>query len=856
MVGIRLHSCPATGFLNARAEPMLERAPNDRPPPVALRADIMTDAPEPSAEPNSASGRDTKSAVFERLFEDTPDAILVLDAEADRIVRCNDRACELLGYDPEHLLSLGPSDIHPHDYDVFEAFIERVRDGGSGFTTELSCHTRNGEVVPVDVTATMVRFDGRDRILAILRDASARTKRERELRRRSAAMAAAHDGIAVLDAEGAVVHANAAYASLFGYADPDAVTGVTWDDLYAVPDRFELDCRPTVAESGEWRGELTIPREDGEDVPVRASVTGLEDGEFVCVARDVSEERRRERRLTGLAESSRELLTATDSDDVSRIAIRTVAGPLGYQLGCVRQYDAEANELVRTATTDAATELVRSAVAYDLKSSNAGVAYRSGETVRNESATDDAYTDDPCRAEVHVPLGEFGVLSVFDREEPLSSVDVQLIELFAGVVRSAFTRAEREDRLRSRRIELERRREELAAADRFNTLVTQVIRSVLRATSGAAVRQSVCDDLAGSSLYEAAWIATVEGDDDPASVSVESSSVTTDSFPETDEESFLTSPFAQRLVRKAHDTDTVVVERRHFESGSHAESETDADAGAESIAAAVPVACGRQRFGVLAVAGTEESGFAETTQSGLELLGETLGFAIIADRRRTTLIESDAVELEFSFSSPLADLSAAFDCRCDHLGGVTDGDDAYAYEMRVTHGDFDAVRAFLDEYPEIRECGLAERRDEGCVVEITVDGAPPRLLAEAGFSLVSLYAADGDTRLVAEVPGDEDVTRVLDALAEHWDDVQLIAKRQTPSRGTDVAFPTDGAAGLTDRQRSVLETAYEKGDYDWPRDHTAQEVAESLDIASATLHQHLRAAEHALVSSFVDDDAE
>ena len=121
---------------------------------------------------------------------------------------------------------------------------------------------------------------------------------------------------------------------------------------------------------------------------------------------------------------------------------------------------------------------------------------------------------------------------------------------------------------------------------------------------------------------------------------------------------------------------------------------------------------------------------------------------------------------------------------------------------------------------------------------------------------MSLSAADGDSRLTAEVPGDEDVTRVLDALSEHWDDVQLVAKRQTPSRGTDPAFPADDAAGLTDRQRSVLEAAYEKGYDDWPRGHTAEEVAESLDIASATLHQHLRAAEHALVSSFADDGAE
>ncbi|OYR83819.1 hypothetical protein DJ71_09725, partial [Halorubrum sp. E3] len=253
--------------------------------------------------------------------------------------------------------------------------------------------------------------------------------------------------------------------------------------------------------------------------------------------------------------------------------------------------------------------------------------------------------------------------------------------------------------------------------------------------------------------------------------------------------------------------------------------------------AAVPVACGRQRFGVLAVAGIEESGFAETTQSGLELLGETLGFAIIADRRRNTLIESDAVELEFSFASPLGDLSAAFDCRCDHLGSVAGGDDTHAYETRITHGDFDEIRAFLDEYPEIRGCRLVECRGETCLVEVTVAGAPPGLLAEAGFGLVSLHASDGDTRLIAEVPSDEDVTRVLDALSEYWDDVELVAKRQTPTRGADLPVPTDGAAGLTDRQRSVLETAYEKGYYDWPRDHTAEEIAESLDIASSTLHQ-------------------
>ena len=820
---------------------------------VGPRQKAMSDEPDHPVTSTAPSA----PSVFERLFEHTPDAVLVVDAENDRITECNDRACELLGYDRDRLLSLGPSDIHPHEHEEFREFAASVDENGHGFTTGLSCYTRDGTVVPVEVTATTVAVGGRSQLLAIVRDVSERLDRRRALRRRSAAMAAATDGIAVLADDGTVELANAAYASLFGYEDADDVVGERWDALHATPDRFELDCRPTVESSGEWIGELTAPRADAPDVPVRASLMGLETGEFVCVARDVADEKRHEKRLTGLAEASRDLLSTTDAESVGRVAIGTVADVLGYELGCIRRYDADGNELVRTATTDAAAELVRTEVAYDLKASNAGAAYRAGETVRNESSTDDAYADGPCRAEVHVPLGEFGVLSVFDDDGRFDDRDVQLVELFAGIVRTAFSRAERERRLRSQRAELERRRDELSATDRFNTLVTEVIRSVLRATSGADVKETVCETLSGSPLYEAAWVATVDGDDDGGreDVLVNTRSTSSGAFAEVDPAAFVGSSFARQLVRKAEDTDGIVVERRRFETRDDGSADRDPDASVRddgAIAAAVPIACGRQRFGVLAVAGTGENGFGEATQGGLELLAETLGFASIADRRRATLIEGDSVEVEFALDSPLADLSAAFDCRCDLLGRDPDAADGHAYEIRISHGDFDGIREFLATTSVIRDCELVERRDGASVVRIVVDGAPPKLLAEAGFSLESMYAADGESRLVAEVPNDEDVSRVLAALRNHWDGVRLVAKRQTPTRRSRVPIPDD--AGLTDRQRSVLETAYGMGYYDWPREHTAEEVAESLDIASATLHQHLRAAEHALVSAFVSDE--
>ena len=116
---------------------------------------------------------------------------------------------------------------------------------------------------------------------------------------------------------------------------------------------------------------------------------------------------------------------------------------------------------------------------------------------------------------------------------------------------------------------------------------------------------------------------TVTSDRVPERVNRPAAGSTTDPFAGSDEESVVASPFARRLVRTARDADAAVVGRRRFESEHRGGTETAADD--ESIAAAVPVACGRQRFGVLAVAGTEESGFAETTQSGLELLARRSG---------------------------------------------------------------------------------------------------------------------------------------------------------------------------------------------------------------------------------------
>jgi hypothetical protein len=57
---------------------------------------------------------------------------------------------------------------------------------------------------------------------------------------------------------------------------------------------------------------------------------------------------------------------------------------------------------------------------------------------------------------------------------------------------------------------------------------------------------------------------------------------------------------------------------------------------------------------------------------------------------------------------------------------------------------------------------------------------------------------------------------------------------------------------LTQRQRTVLQTAYFADYFESPRGSTAEEVATSLDITGSTLLHHLRAGQRKLLDAYLD----
>jgi PAS domain S-box-containing protein len=116
-----------------------------------------------------------------KTFENSNDAILIVDPESDEILECNPKACEVLGYERSALLETAPSEIHPGELDRFRGFVDEVREEGGRRTDELSCRRRDGTEVPAEISGAAIQFRGRECLLAVVRDISDRRRRERRL---------------------------------------------------------------------------------------------------------------------------------------------------------------------------------------------------------------------------------------------------------------------------------------------------------------------------------------------------------------------------------------------------------------------------------------------------------------------------------------------------------------------------------------------------------------------------------------------------------------------------------------------------------------------------------------------------
>jgi PAS domain S-box-containing protein len=123
------------------------------------------------------------SVLYQELFASSPDGILLIDPETQRVIEFNDAACRQLGYTREEFRDLRISDYEasqtPEEIDT--TVQAALREGKTEFDTVQ--RTKTGEARHVHVWASTVDVGDRVVLYAIVRDITTRKQEEQALRR-------------------------------------------------------------------------------------------------------------------------------------------------------------------------------------------------------------------------------------------------------------------------------------------------------------------------------------------------------------------------------------------------------------------------------------------------------------------------------------------------------------------------------------------------------------------------------------------------------------------------------------------------------------------------------------------------
>jgi PAS domain S-box-containing protein len=133
-----------------------------------------------------------KLKLLEFSIDNIPDAVYWITMDG-RLWNCNAAACGMLGYSREELLSLSVHDID-FEYSLEDGQSDLEELKRTGILHFKSCHrTRDGRIIPVEITSNYFQYDDAECICSIVRDISelqrARAEMERRVEERTAELA-------------------------------------------------------------------------------------------------------------------------------------------------------------------------------------------------------------------------------------------------------------------------------------------------------------------------------------------------------------------------------------------------------------------------------------------------------------------------------------------------------------------------------------------------------------------------------------------------------------------------------------------------------------------------------------------
>ncbi len=425
-----------------------------------------------------AGTTDGERAVPEQALQRISDGVLALDDEFRITYLNNAMASVLQDVNGDVRGNRYWDHVSPAVAEELRPALERAMDEGATVTTEFRTATSEQWF---EVTA----YPSAEGLSLYGREITERKQRETQQARYEHLVKTVGDAVYILDPAGRFVFVNDALCEMTGY-DREALIG---SSVHIIKDEgtvteAEDALRALLREQADDDGmpiaklDVELVTADGSRIPAtdRMTLRPLsDDGELtgtVGTLRDISRQRRRQNILSGILESTQDMMAATTTDEVAQLVVETIEDVFEFDLTAVRKLDAETDRLVPVATTDGLADVMGERPTYDPEEGPLGTAYTEDRLVVRE---DLRAFDDRDRGGVDIagycPIGDRRTVSFGTcNDEGFTDDELQLVELLAETAAAAFEMVTREEELMRYEAAVEAAEDKLFTLDSDGTI--------------------------------------------------------------------------------------------------------------------------------------------------------------------------------------------------------------------------------------------------------------------------------------------------------------------------------------------------------------------------------------------------
>lgn len=246
-----------------------------------------------------------KEKKFRAIFENAFDGIFIETPEGD-ILDVNEAGCRMLGYKKEELIGKNIRDIVPeHIAKKIPHFIKMHEEKG-GIHVEAENIRKDGKIIPVEVSTSLIRIGENKYVVAIVRDITQRKEMERALKESEEKyrmlVEMSQEGICIDDENENIVFTNEAFAKALGYKREELIGKSIFDIIDEKSKKIiekEIEKRKRGIAS---KYEIDFISKDGKRKTMIVSATPLyKDGKFagsLSVNLDITERKKAEEKLS------------------------------------------------------------------------------------------------------------------------------------------------------------------------------------------------------------------------------------------------------------------------------------------------------------------------------------------------------------------------------------------------------------------------------------------------------------------------------------------------------------------------------------------------------------------------------